>query len=391
MIMKKFSILALILLLGTSHAFPIDTDANCENMNFKPFFAIYGNNKVSTISAGRGYTGIAALGNISQTNLNPASLQIENNAQAYYEYGTKNESVIHEDTNYEHDMAIFRAGTCYGAAYNVNDQLQVGVIYSKLSSHEADMGTVYNYDTSNIVIETIDLWEKVAHSVFSIPVSYKFSDKLRIGIGLDSHLYHANTSRACINSILEYENFKGEIDFILFRPKLGAIAKLGNNFSVGATFVPPTEKRIKEEVCWEEICYDRNSFPLEFGLGTQYQFSKIPLTVLADYSYTNEAINVEFKDRHNLNVGLEGNITSFMQLRAGYSYESDIRDLDHLEADGDEFWGNTHSYEMNYLSAGASIKWKATTWDLAVMNSGVLSDFDNTYIKLGCTLDLENN
>lgn len=388
--MKKNCILALILLLGTSHAFPIETDAQCENMNFKPFFAIYDNNKVSTISAGRGYTGIAALGNISVTNLNPASLQINDNAQAYYEYGTKNETVIHENTNYEHDLATFRAGACYGTAYKINDQLQIGMIYSKISSHKADMGMVHNYDTSGMIYETFNLYEKVAHSVFSIPVSYQISDQFRIGIGLDSHIYHANTSRACLNYIDEYENFKGEIDFVLFRPKIGAIANFGENFSIGATFVAPIEKRIKEKVCWEEICYDRNSFPLEFGFGTQYKFSNIPLNVLADYAYTNEAINVEFKDRHTFNFGIESSIASFMQLRAGYSFESDIRDLDYLEADGYEFWGNTHSYEMNFITAGASVKWKGTTWDLSVMNSGVLSDLDQTYLKLGCTLDLGN-
>ena len=388
--MKRIFVLTLILLLGTSHNFPIETDANCENMNFKPFFAIFGNNRISTISAGRGDTGIAALGNLSMTVLNPASLQIGRNVQAYYEFGTKHNQTLKDYTNADHDMEVFRAGTSYGAAYRLNDQIQFGMLYSKLSSHTAELGKVHNYDTTGMICETIDLYEKVAHSVFSIPVSFQLSDRYRIGVGLDSHLYHANTSNACLNYILEYENYKGEIDFVLFRPKLGAIANLNDQLAVGATFVFPTEKRIKEKVLWQEICYDKNLFPLEIGFGTSYRFNALPLTILADYQFINEAINVEFKDSHKFNFGIEGKAASFLQLRAGYSYESDIRDKDFLRENGSHLWSNNGSYELNILSAGASLNWRGTTWDLAVMNSGLMSSLDQTYLKLGCTLDLEN-
>lgn len=388
--MKKMLVLTLILLLGMSHSFPVETEPQCENMNFKPYFSLYGNNRLSSISAGRGYTGIASFGNLSLSNLNPASLDIAYNAQAYYEYGTKNEYVLNEDTFDEHELGTFKAGTVVGAAYRINDKLQIGAMYSKKSSHFADMGEVYNYDTSGMIIEVIDLYEKVAHSVLSIPVSYSISEKFKLGIGLDTHIYHAKTSRACLNYIEEYESVKGEIDFVLFRPKLGLISKLGDNFSIGATFVPPTEKRIKEEVCWQTIRYDKNSFPLEFGFGTQYKFNNIPISILADYSYVNEAINVEFKDSHKVNFGIEGNIASYLQLRAGYAYESDYRELDYLQPNGYDYWCNDSSYEMNLLTAGVSVNWKRTTWDLAVMNSGVLSDVDQSYIKLGCSLDLEN-
>jgi hypothetical protein len=127
---------------------------------------------------------------------------------------------------------------------------------------------------------------------------------------------------------------------------------------------------------------------LEIGFGTKYSFSKLPISLLADYVFTNEAINVEFVDSHKCNFGVEGTLNSFIQLRAGYSYESDIRDLDYLEADGSQLWGDVDSYEMNFVTAGASVNWKGTTWDLAVMNSGLMSDIDQTYVKLGCSLNI---
>ncbi|HPR17703.1 MAG TPA: hypothetical protein PLD62_05605 [Candidatus Cloacimonadota bacterium] len=92
--MKK--ILTFFLLLGMSHIFPIELKPSCENMNFKPIFDFYSNNKLSVISAGRGYTGIAATGNLGSVNLNPASLDIANTMQAYYEYGLKNNYTLHE-------------------------------------------------------------------------------------------------------------------------------------------------------------------------------------------------------------------------------------------------------------------------------------------------------
>lgn len=387
--MKKSLVLALILLLGMSHAFPFEHEPNCENMTFKPNFAFYGNNKLSVISAGRGYTGIAAEGGLSATNLNPASLTIPYTAQAYYEYGMKNEYTLDEGTSSQVDLSNYKAGASYGAAYRVNDNINVGLLYSKSNNLRADYGSVYNYDCSGlIVIESFDQYEKAAISVLSIPVSYKLNDMFTFGVGLNTHIYHAQTSRACMNDYEEWEHFNGEIDFVLFRPKAGIIANFGQNLSFGATFVPPATKRVKENVCWEEIKYDKNSFATELAIGTKYSFGSFPLSILADYRYSNEAVNVEFQDKLEASFGLESKILPFLTIRTGYMYQNDFRDLDYVQ-DGSLYWCDQDSYEQNFATAGASVKWRKTTWDLAVMHSGFASDLSQTYIKLGFTLDLE--
>ena len=391
--MKKLFFIALILVISASHIFAFEHEPQCQNFNFKPMYSFYDNNMLSTISAGKGYTGTAALGNLSLTNLNPASLNIAYNAQAYYEYGNKNGITLAENTTNEIGLNVFKAGVCYGAAYRVNEKLQIGLTYNKIGSHEADLGVIYNYDTTGIVYETFNLYEKVAQSKISIPVSYVFNDRIRGGLGLDVAIYHAKTSRACYNEKIDgYDNIKGNIDFILFRPKFGLIGKVTEGLSLGLTFVPPTEKRIKEEVCWEQIKYERNSFPMEFRAGTQYSFSSLPITFLADYSFTNEAINAEFKDRSDFHLGVEGNVLPFLQIRTGFYTQFDYRELDHIGDNGQVFWCDTNSYDQNFVAAGASVQWKKMSWDLAVMDSSLLSsgDLAQTYFKLGCTLELEN-
>lgn len=389
MIMKKSLILTLILLLGMSHAFPFEQEPQCENMTFKPSFAFYGNNRLSVISAGRGYTGIAAEGNLSISNLNPASFNVPYTAQAYYEYGGKNEYAVNEGTSNQVELSNYKAAASYGAAYRVNDKINVGLLYSKTNNYRVDYGSVYNYDCSGlIVIESFDSYEKAAMSIFSVPVSYKLNEMFSLGVGLNTHIYHAETSRVCMNNYNEWENFKGEIDFVLFRPKIGIKANLGENFSLGATFVPPTSKRIKECVCWQEIKYDRNSFPTELAVGSKFNFGSFPLTVLADYHYTNEATNIEFIDKHEASFGIESKILPFMSIRTGYLYQNDYRDMDYVD-DGALYWCDDSCFEQNFVTAGTSIKWRKTNFDIAVMHSGFSSDLEQTYLKLGVTLDLE--
>ncbi len=390
--MKKLFLFVLVLTISTSHVLSFETEPQCQNSNFKPMYSFYNTNMLSTIAAGRGYTGTAALGNLSLTNLNPASLNIAYNAQAYYEYGQKSDVTLAENTNNEVGLNVFRAGVCYGGAYRINDKLQIGLTYNKIGSHEADLGGGQKNETSGQVYETLYLYEKVAQSKVSIPVSYVLNDKIRLGLGLDVALYSAKTSRACLNDIEVFENVKGKIDFVLFRPKFGVIGKVTNGLSLGMTFVPPVDKRIKEKVCWEEIKYDRNSFPMEFRAGTQYSFKNIPLTISADYSFVNDAINEEFVDRNDFHLGIEGTVLPFLQLRTGFYTQYDNREIGVYGDDGQLFWSDTNSYDQNFVSAGASIKWRKTSWDLAVMDSSLLSsgDLSQTYFKLGCSLELEN-
>ncbi|HPR17704.1 MAG TPA: hypothetical protein PLD62_05610 [Candidatus Cloacimonadota bacterium] len=262
------------------------------------------------------------------------------------------------------------------------------MIYNKIKSYRADYDRVYNYDTIGRPYEYFDVYEKVATSVLSFPVSYQAFDFLRLGVGVNINIYHAETSRVCLNDEYLYEHFNGEIDFVLFRPKLGAVARFNDHISVGTTLILPSSKRIKECVFWKEIKYEKNAFPLEFGFGSKIDLGWIPLSLLVDYNYSNEAANREFVDSHQAGIGLECGILPSLQLRTGYLYQNDFRDLDYLE-DGSCFWCDNTSYEQMFFTGGATFRWRKTSWDVAVMQSGFTSDLSQTYFKMGVTLDLE--
>ena len=53
-----------------------------------PYWEFYSNNWLSTNLAGKGFTGVASLGDISVISINPASLNVENkyNANVSYSY-----------------------------------------------------------------------------------------------------------------------------------------------------------------------------------------------------------------------------------------------------------------------------------------------------------------
>lgn len=60
------------------------------NSYFGSFWDFYSDNRVSNKALGRGWTGVASLGDISSVIINPASLNVSGKYQPYFEY-------IHKD------------------------------------------------------------------------------------------------------------------------------------------------------------------------------------------------------------------------------------------------------------------------------------------------------
>lgn len=383
--MKK-NLFVSIFLVTTIICLGLETIPGCENSTFKPLYDFYSNNRLSAEAAGQGYAGIASGGNLSFANLNPATLKTEGNLHIYYEFGGKNEFPIKMGCGKEINLQNYRSGVAYGASYRVNDNIDIGLLYSKSGSHKVDMGKVYNFMPSGLAFESFDAYEKASYSVFSIPVAYHLNKNVSVGLGLNTHIYHAATSRVCLDELTnEYDQYDGEIDFFIFRPKVGLLVNILPNIDFGATIIAPTSKRIKEKVTWREINYDRNQFPMEAGVGLSTKWQNYNL--LIDYMFVNEAINEEFIDRNEIRCGLEKQMGKNISLRTGYLYQSDYRDLSYQQ-DGKDFWDKDVSYEQHFLTLGASLQWKQSNFDFALMHSGLTSDLDQTYLKVGASLNL---
>jgi len=360
----------------------------------KPFIDFYANNLVSAEVAGQGYAGVADVGGISFSNINPASFDIKNDAQIYYEYGLKNNTNLFSDLNSDgNDITSYRSGVSAAFAYKFSEYVRAGIIYTAKSSYNIDLGEVYNTHNGE-VLDIFSLSEKRYINSINVPISYVL-DKFRFGVGLNLDIYHSE-----INNVYPLDNgslssFCGKLDFILFRPKLGAIYSPLQNLSFGLSFLMPVEKQLTTDCNQFCVEYNKNIFPMEILVGTKFTTPNIPLSVLVDFSYKQYSEMDEFVDSNNFHLGLEFAPFEKLHIRTGMFTNFDIRNTDYTVTDdaGNEYdyWQDSETFEdRKFLTLGLSYFWRRTEINLAVVDNSLLTDSDikQTYAKLGFTVQL---
>ncbi len=389
--MKKKNLFFLVtILLSFSQLFAQIQEVECEENTFKPNYDFFSKNMLSVEAAGKGYTGVADTGNISKTNINPASLEVMEDAQIYYEYGTKNDIDMFELNSTGMMLQKYKSNVCIGFAYRISNSLQTGLLYNKKSNYIADYGYIYNYDNNGVITDIFHIYEKAEISSISLPIAYKHNDKLRFGIGLDINIFHSISKIPCLIGEQTYSCQDGEIDFTLLRPRLGIIYKPLRTLSMGFTFTQESRKKIIEEILWHKYEYETNTFPMEIVVGIQFSLLSVPLDLLVDFKHSNESGYAEFIDRNDFHVGIEYDLLSNLQIRSGLFTQFDYRNMDYTNEDGSEYWLDTESYDKNFLTFGLSYMWKKMKFDFAVMDSQLFSDSNmaQTHIKASCLLEL---
>lgn len=369
----------------------------------KPFYDFYADNLVSAEIAGQGYAGVADIGDISFSNINPASFEVKNEAQIYYEFGSKNNTTIFDDiNNSEEDIELerYRSGVAVAFAYKFSDLMQAGVIFTKKNSYAINWGEVHNYDNQGVLIESFPIYvNRYIHSV-NLPISYIY-DKFRFGLGLNLDIYHSKIRDVYMQQNGYWQGYGGDLDFVLFRPQLGTIYSPTQNLSFGLSFIMPTEKKLTTECDWGNLEHNKNKFPMEILVGTKYSIPNIPFSMLLDFSHKHHSSIPEFVDGNDIRFGLEYALWEKLQIRAGAFTCFDIRDTDYTITDyeGNEydFWVNiipdSNTFEdRKFLTFGLSYFWKRTKFNLAVVDNSLLTDSDlkQTYMKLGFTIELES-
>ncbi|MDP8202312.1 MAG: hypothetical protein P9M11_09285 [Candidatus Tenebribacter burtonii] len=385
----------LIILLGLiSPLLSVTFELDQQEGTCKPVIDFYADNLVSAEIAGQGYAGVADVGGISFSNINPASFDIKNDAQIYYEYGLKNDVNLFSDiTNDGNEVTSYRSGVAAAFAYKFTEYVQVGIMYSAKSSYNMDLGKVYNTHNGEI-LETFRLNEKRYIRSVNIPISYVL-EKFRFGVGLNLDIYHSE-----INNVYPLENgslasYCGELDFLLFRPKLGAIYSPMQNLSFGMSVLIPVEKKLTTDCRFVCLEFDKNIFPMEILVGTKFSTPNIPLSVLFDFSYKQYSEMPEFVDSNNFHFGLEYTPFKKLQIRTGMFTNFDIRNTDYTITDNAgnkyDYWVDSDTFEdRKFLTLGLSYFWRRTEINLAVVDNSFLTDSDvkQTYAKLGFTIQL---
>jgi len=360
----------------------------------KPFIDFYANNLVSAEVAGQGYAGVADVGGISFSNINPASFDIKNDAQIYYEYGLKNDVNLFSDIVSDgNEVKSYRSGVAAAFSYKLSEYVRAGIMYTAKSSYSMELGEAYNTHNGEI-IETFTLSERRYINSVNIPISYVL-EKFRFGIGLNLDIYHSEINNVYRLSNDSLTDFYGELDFLMFRPKFGAIYSPLQNLSFGLSFLIPQEKKLITNCGMFCLEYDKNKFPMEILVGTKYTNSKIPISVLFDYSYKQYSEIPEFVDSNNFHLGLEFAPFEKLHIRTGMFTNFDIRNTDYTITDGlgDEYdyWQDSETFEdRKFLTLGLTYFWRRTEINLAVVDNSLLTDSDvkQTYAKLGFTVQL---
>ncbi len=360
----------------------------------KPTLEFYADNLVSAKIAGQGYAGVADIGDISFSNINPASFDIKNDAQLYYEYGMKNNTTFFADINNDgNEVTSYRSGVAAAFAYKFTEYVRAGLIYSTKSSYNIDLGEVVNTHNGE-VLEAFQLTEKRYVRSVNLPISYVL-EKFRFGVGLNLDIYHSEIEDVYPMDNGTWNDYCGELDFIMFRPKLGAIYTPLQSFSLGVSMLVPTEKKLTTNCSYFLLEHNTNKFPLEFQVGTKYSSSKIPLSVLVDFSHKHYSDMPEYMDSNNFHLGLEFAPMKKLHLRTGIFTNFDYRNTDYTFTDGAgneyDYWQDSETFvDRKYLTLGLTYFWKRTEINLAVVDSSLLTDSDvkQTYAKLGFTVQL---
>jgi len=387
--------IVVILLIGLiSPLFSQIIDSGQQECTSKPIIEFYADNLVSAQIAGQGYAGVADIGDISFSNHNPASFDILNDAQIYYEYGTKNNTTFYSDIISDgNEVTNYRSGVAAAFAYKFSEYVRAGLIYSTKSSYSIDMGEVVNTHNGE-VIATFPIAEKRYVRSVNLPIAYVL-EKFRFGVGLNLDIYHSEKEDVYPLQNGCWNGFCGELDFVMFRPKLGAIYSPLQSLSLGVSMLVPTEKKLTTDCSFFSLEHNTNKFPMEIQVGTKYSSSRIPLSVLVDFSHKHYSDMPEYVDSNNFHLGLEFAPMNKLHLRTGMFTNFDYRNTDYTFTDGAgnelDYWQDSETFvDRKYLTFGLTYFWKRTEINLAVVDSSLLTDSDvkQTYAKLGFTVQL---
>jgi long-subunit fatty acid transport protein len=375
----------IILLLAQSLLY----DGSCPD--FESHLNFYSDNRTSSASCGRGYSGVANKGDISSVFINPASLSLENRKQIYFEYVYKDKINWIADIKYINLNPNF----CIGFGFPLNDFFQTGIVYRTENSFKVDYGEITGTMVSDTAedgfIETgpLDVYKNVKISSFSVPLVFSFKDILSIGVDLSYTNFHSETrlgetiyADTSIDSTWAVPNI-ATANFYKIRPKAGIIVSPLKNLSLGLTYLPETRENVSMEITDTTVTYNEpNIFTFEIGIGISYKLSTIPLTLSLDYIYSNNSAEEGLIDRKDIHFGLGYSINDNFTIRGGFFTQGDYRTQairSNLELFG------LYNFDQIFTTFGISYKTSSFALNLSLMDSHLLSDgsIKQTYVNTG--------
>ncbi len=354
--------------------------------DFESSWDFYADNRISSSACGMGYTGVASTGDISSTFINPASLSLENKKQLYFEYVYKNDIDWAYDIKYKNLNPNFSLGL----GLPINDYFQTGITYRIEKSKKTDYGGIYGTMISDTAeegyIETglLDVYKNVKISSFSIPITFKFKNILKVGIDLSYTNFYSKqglgeTIYTDIDSTWTEPN-TASVSFNKIRPNLGIIVSPLENLSLGLTYLLEVKENVSIELTDTTVTYNEpNIFPFKIGIGISYKFDVIPLSLSLDYKYSRNSLEENLVNRKDIHFGLGYDINNKITIRGGLFTQKDYRTK---EIQSDSFWDN---HDQIFNTFGMTYKVSSLAINLSIMDSHLFSDgsIEQTYVNTG--------
>lgn len=263
------------------------------------FWDFYSNNRLSTINAGKGYTGIAGDNDISGLVLNPATLNVNKRFQVHAEYLYKSSVPWGQNWIPNVNLNEYHPSLMAAFGYKFNDYFQTGLLYYIANSQKRDFGEIIQTNEFGQEIGRYNAYDQISISSITLPLVVNYKNKFKAGINLLYTFYHGNAHYG--HDIISGEVVEGKANFGKFNAQFGAVVSPIKDFAIGATFTP----KVKQNVVWEftngtsDAFTEANVFPMKIGIGAEYRFRRIPLKLGFDYNYTNTSQQQGLNDRND--------------------------------------------------------------------------------------------
>ena len=386
--MEKKTYLNLILLLVI--LFPLNLFAQQDGPRgeypdaiINPHWEFFSDNWLSTNSAGKGFTGVASLNDISAISLNPASLNVENkyNANVSYSYkpGIDYLPDIFTDTYLRNGHPSFSAG----GAYRINENFQVGFAYQNNYSYKLDMVIITTNEFGNTLGKSEMYYKSASHS-FLVPFVFNY-EWLRLGTNLNL-------------TYLRGEVYFGESHFFpdtpttgtgelwCFIPQIGFIITPNEYFSFGASYTFSFSDNITYEYDKTNIFTGTSTsyvyVPSRLTTGVEGMLLENKLKLSFEYHYANTSVIDYLKDKHNIHIGAEYSIDDSWMVRSGFFTLLDFRETDDIGFDNSTF-------DQFFITVGGTYKYKGLAFNVALLSSSLTSSSDvkHSIINAGIGFD----
>lgn len=369
--MKK-SVFVLFLIIGLNFNFVYsqsDGPRASEDYLMTPSWEYYSDNMLSTISAGKGNTGIAGFGDLSSLTLNPASVNINKKYQIFA--GLTYKTVVDFPYNYHQSLKNNFPTCIIGGIYKINKNLQTGFVYRN------DFAFKNEYILSSLTGENITS-KFITHN-FTVPVIYNYK-WFSAGVNLNL-IYFRGEVKGLISTELQPEGYYEETFANLWRfiPQFGATFSPRKEFSFGFTITPA----FNDSTEWHRETFSNADlkspvkYPWRLGVGTEVKLLKERLKLSFDYHFEKTSVINQLKDKSNFNFGVEYQIEDNFIVRGGFFTLRDFRDYSNYISVGDEI-----IYEQSFITLGGTYKYKGYSFSLALMDSHLTGNSSVSHTKL---------